>query len=62
MQNFFIFREKQQPQESSLRPGGDFSETAGFFKNQTMPWLIMALAIFSKPAMLAPATRLPFMP
>ena len=29
---------------------------------QTMPWLIMAEAIFSKPAMLAPATRLPFMP
>ena len=31
-------------------------------KNQTTPWLIIALAIFSKPAMLAPATRLPFMP
>ncbi len=26
------------------------------------PWLIIAEAIFSKPAMLAPATRLPFMP
>ena len=31
-------------------------------ENQTTPWLIIALAIFSKPAMLAPATRLPFMP
>ena len=30
--------------------------------DQTIPWLIMAEAIFSKPAMLAPATRLPFMP
>ena len=31
-------------------------------RDQTMPWLIMALATFRKPAMLAPATRLPLQP
>ena len=32
-------------------------ELCGFTGYQTIPWLIIAEAIFSKPAMLAPATR-----
>ena len=55
-------RKKRLPAEIP-RAAARFLSCRGLCESdQTTPWLIIALAIFWKPAMFAPATRLPFMP